>query len=553
MRRGLLVAAIGGVVVAWAPVRFLAPALAATAFDASMVLLGLVMAGGAWARSRGSHLPDVWRVYALAGAAWALSNVIAGLYQIVEGHLAPVPSVADVAYLLFLAAVAGALARLHPGAHEWRDILDSAIVAVSLALLASFTAVGQLFSRGELPLTQGVLLAGYALVQIALVSMAFMATLKVPARARLPLVMLAAGLVFIALSKGAVLLLRLEGAAGRGAAEEVLRIIGIALLASVPLMPRTLHRAMVQEPGLPTVILPLLVALAGLTLVARDSLLRTSWTQFQGGIAAALLGLMLTRMTVTGYVDLRLRKERAAAIERLHEVEAQRTMMLRAISHEIQNPLTPVMLHAQMVAKQAPEAGPSLDVIQRNIKQVSRLAKDLNIIARSDAEEFDLNLVPADLLSLAQHVVDAEGPNAQERGIGLSLVPGTAAPVVVDPDRIIQVMGNMVRNALKFTPRGGRVTVHIRSRDSWARVEVTDTGRGLLPSEAAQLFRAFTQIHDRGAQSIDDRGSGLGLYIAKRLVESHRGSIGVSSPGLGRGSTFWFELPLDHGEAAVPK
>ncbi len=115
-----------------------------------------------------------------------------------------------------------------------------------------------------------------------------------------------------------------------------------------------------------------------------------------------------------------------------------------------------------------------------------------------------------------------------------------------DRRRIVQVIFNLLGNAIKFTPEGGRVGVRLYGEDGYARVEIWDTGIGISPENQQRLFQPFERLEDLPT-SRQVEGTGLGLALSKQLVELHGGAIGVESVGVGKGSTFWFTLPFDNG------
>jgi signal transduction histidine kinase len=121
----------------------------------------------------------------------------------------------------------------------------------------------------------------------------------------------------------------------------------------------------------------------------------------------------------------------------------------------------------------------------------------------------------------------------------------TGLAVSADPPRLQLVLSHLLGNAIKFTPPGGEVRVASRRQGDEVRVSVTDTGTGLTHQQMDGLWKPFAQAHDKSQRT--DSGSGLGLYVAKGIVELHGGEVGCSSPGPGQGSTFWFTLPLATG------
>jgi len=153
---------------------------------------------------------------------------------------------------------------------------------------------------------------------------------------------------------------------------------------------------------------------------------------------------------------------------------------------------------------------------------------------------------------VVREAAEAFQPVAERDGVKFALDATSGAVVDADPKRLGQVLFNLMDNALKFTPRGGLIAVQARADRGWAEVVVRDSGKGLAPESIPKLFKPFQQVHD--PMQVTRSGSGLGLYISKGIVELHGGTIRAESPGLGKGATFTFTLPLGpaHDDAPSP-
>jgi signal transduction histidine kinase len=154
---------------------------------------------------------------------------------------------------------------------------------------------------------------------------------------------------------------------------------------------------------------------------------------------------------------------------------------------------------------------------------------------------------PCDLSQLVSQALDSIRPAADSKHLRLAARIPPASPYHGDPDRLLQILWNLLTNAVKFTPAGGTITVTLDQRPGIATLTVTDTGVGIAESALPRVFRRFWQGDDTQGQG----GLGLGLALARHFVELHGGTIGVSSPGPGGGSTFTIELPLER--AAHPE
>jgi signal transduction histidine kinase len=174
-----------------------------------------------------------------------------------------------------------------------------------------------------------------------------------------------------------------------------------------------------------------------------------------------------------------------------------------------------------------------------------RLTTDLLTLARTDRGELELMTAPIDLAGLAGDVVRRMAPLAQQKGVDLSAVPEGRAPIVdADPDRVQQVLLILLDNAVKHTPSGGRVTVHVREQGGRGVLEVADTGEGIAPEHLGRIFDRFYRADP--ARSRSHGGTGLGLAIARMLVEAHGGEISVNS-ALGAGTRVTVRLPFVAG------
>ncbi|HEV8361674.1 MAG TPA: PAS domain-containing sensor histidine kinase [Candidatus Thermoplasmatota archaeon] len=234
------------------------------------------------------------------------------------------------------------------------------------------------------------------------------------------------------------------------------------------------------------------------------------------------------------------------AMEQLREHDRFRTQLINNISHDLATPLTPIkiQLHLLRRALGADAVGDhdrALAMLDRNLEQLSRLVADLKDVAQLQAGRLRVERAPLELNRLVQDALQSFQGAAADRGVALVAELGPPADVVADAHRITQVLFNLITNALKFTPAGGRVAVRTTRGAGEALVAVEDTGRGLAPEELARLFKPFSQVHE--AHEVTERGTGLGLFICKGLVEQHEGRIWAASAGRGRGATFTFALP----------
>jgi CheY-like chemotaxis protein len=207
-------------------------------------------------------------------------------------------------------------------------------------------------------------------------------------------------------------------------------------------------------------------------------------------------------------------------------------------------------------------AARALDVITRNAQAQIQLIDDMLDVARIVAGKMRLDVRPVDLTEVIQAALDAVGPAADAKEVRIqSTLDPHAVGVMGDPDRLQQVVWNLLINAVKFTPRGGRVHVHLRPIESHVEVSVSDTGQGIAPAMLPHLFERFRQAESGTTRS--HGGLGLGLALVRHLVELHGGRVTAWSPGEGQGATFSVILPMPavdtsrvdprvHSRAGVP-
>jgi signal transduction histidine kinase len=239
----------------------------------------------------------------------------------------------------------------------------------------------------------------------------------------------------------------------------------------------------------------------------------------------------------------------AAQNDRLRELDRLKDEFISLVSHELRTPLTSIRGYVELLQEDGrldDEQLRYLGVVDRNSARLLDLVSDLLFLAQVDAGKLTFELRPVELDVLVAECVEASQPTASARSI--ELVASTTSlpcPVQGDPTRLAQVLDNLISNALKFTPAGGRVEVRLGPAEGAAVIEVEDTGLGLAADEQAQLFQRFFRSSRASENAIP--GTGLGLAIAKTIVERHGGRIGLES-ALDVGTTVRVELPLSLSE-----
>jgi signal transduction histidine kinase len=230
----------------------------------------------------------------------------------------------------------------------------------------------------------------------------------------------------------------------------------------------------------------------------------------------------------------------SAELERSRELRRQ---MTADIAHELRTPLSIILGRAETLAEGMLEPSPQVyRVIYDEARRINRLVEDLRLLSLSDAGELRLERRPASVKSLLASCADIFSEPASRKQVSIHYqLDHPPREIIMDPDRIKQVLDNLVSNAIRYTPEGGAITISAVGREQSVEISVSNTGPGIPPEELPYVFERFYR-GDKSRQR-EEGGSGLGLAIAKSLVQAHGGDMRVSSqPGQGTVFTFW--LPL---------
>jgi PAS domain S-box-containing protein len=256
---------------------------------------------------------------------------------------------------------------------------------------------------------------------------------------------------------------------------------------------------------------------------------------------------------VAAFVDITARK---AVEDALRETDQRRSEFLAVLSHELRNPLAPIVSALQMLDRAPPgsgAAGRAREVIERQTRHLTRLVDDLLDVTRIARGKIELRRAVVDLREVVRRACDDHRALLEQGGLRFRVAtPEAPVPVEADATRVSQVIGNLLQNAAKFTPAGGTVAVEVALREGAAEIRVTDDGAGIAPALVPRIFEPFVQ--GDGGMARTRGGLGLGLALVKGLVELHGGSVRARSDGAGRGAELSVTLPLAapaHAAAAV--
>ncbi|MBA3638659.1 MAG: PAS domain S-box protein [Acidobacteria bacterium] len=244
-------------------------------------------------------------------------------------------------------------------------------------------------------------------------------------------------------------------------------------------------------------------------------------------------------------------KEQLLESERRARADAEHASRLKdeflaTLSHELRTPLNAILGWSQLLRhhhSQALDIGEGLTVIERNARMQAQLVEDLLDMSRIVSGKLRIDVQRVDVAGVIDEAIEAVRPAAEAKGLRIEKVLDTHVGAVRgDPARLQQVVWNLLMNAIKFTPRSGKVQVALERVNSHIEITVADNGEGITPEFLPHVFERFRQAD--AASTRKHSGLGLGLAIVKSIVEAHGGQVRVKSPGAGRGSTFSVELPL---------
>lgn len=232
--------------------------------------------------------------------------------------------------------------------------------------------------------------------------------------------------------------------------------------------------------------------------------------------------------------------------QELARLNEMKTKFLSMVVHDVRTPLASIRGFSEMLLKK--NVGEKEERYLKNIvsstDQLGRLISDLTDLAMIEAGKMKMEKTAIQFADIARDILPGVSMNAQKKGVDLVVneLPSDC-PVTADKFRLSQVLMNLLNNAIKFTPAGKLVELTLRREGRTLVAYVKDAGIGIHPSETKLIFEKFYQAKHQADDKLRLQGWGLGLSIAQEIVRAHKGEIGVTSPGLGKGATFWFKIP----------
>lgn len=540
-------------------------------YDAVAVSAPLAVVAGIVLYRPARVLP--WALVALGCALTAAGEIIWEVYEALGRN--PFPSVADVLYLAGYPALGAGFVLLARGRARDRSrahaaLLDAAIVTVAAGVVVWVLLLQPYAADSSLTLAERALSAAYPLADLLLLAL-LVRLLFGPGPPSPAFALLASGAVLTIAADTTFAVLELSGGYAAGSWVDAVWLAGYLCTGAAALHPSMAALGDAARPGERGLTRFRLAVLASAAVTAPAVLA----VEAAGGevesvgvivVAAALLPL-LALVRLAGVVreledaaeerEGLYASERAARAEaesvqrllveqndRLRELDRMKDEFVALVSHELRTPLTSITGYLELVLEDeqlSDESRRFLDVVDRNGRRLLHLVSDLLFVAQLEAGRLALDVGEVDLAAVAEESVEALRPAAEAGRVELRLDRTPVPTLRGDGARLGQLLDNLVSNAVKFTPTGGRVVVAVARREEDALVAVSDTGIGVPAAEQRRLFDRFFRASSAHERAID--GTGLGLTIARAIVEAHGGEICFTSAE-GDGTTFRVRLPL---------
>ncbi len=531
--------------------------------DLLILPVDVVAVYAAWWASRrcaeSERLHSFWRLMALALAAETIGDLVQAVYD-VGLHSSPYPSLADPFYLAFYALLLLALLRVPVApvmrAKLVRTLLDGATIVVGGGAVVWYFVLGPTaVQSGQSALAMGVSLAFPVGDLLLLAGLAAVLFRQSPLALRTPLRLITAA---VALGIVADVLYGYGQLHETYTAGDYIDTIYVLEFMTFALAGFSQRSVALGDPS----------AAAD---ASREHRSRASWLPYLSlaiGLGVLLgveagdrffpdVSLVLIVIVLAVLVAARqylAQRELLQAQAALRESERVKDEFISVVGHELRTPLTSIrgslgLLEGGVFGELPKEAQSMVALAVANTDRLARLINDVLDIERLDAGRMDLEIAPVKASELVGNAMQIVQMTATQARLTLHADIQEDLTVAADADRIVQVLVNLLGNAIKFSPRWSTVTVTVACDRARALFSVNDTGRGIPADRLESIFERFRQVDSSDAR--EKGGSGLGLAIARNIVEHHGGQISVESE-LGQGSTFYFTLPLA-GRVRVPR
>jgi signal transduction histidine kinase len=507
-----------------------------------------------------------WYLFAAGLLAFTVGDVLFNLYSFVWHRDPPIPSVADVFYLAgypFLTAGLVLLVRCLRREERRGGRVDAAMLIVAFAL-CQWIFIMQDRLHGSLA-ERAVALAYPAMDVVLLAALAFLAL--TPTWRTVSYRYLAASIVLLLFADELYGLS--PGAYANASWLDAAWLLSYVLWGVAALHPSMRQLSEPSRRGGPRVTRVRFAMLAAALFTAPAVLLIQSATSTSVDATAIAVGggilcaLVLRRLMGVIHALDRLRaNERLARAEaetaqrllteqneRLREADRLKDEFVALISHDLRTPLTSITGYVELALEDdlSDDLRGYLQVVARNAERLLALVNDLLFVARLQAGEMSLEPGEVDLTKVVRDGVRSMEPRAAAKGVTLTCVVEAVPTVRADRGRVLQLLDNLVSNAIKFTPAAGSVHVSLGHAGDCVALEVADSGIGIAPDDQRRLFERFFRAENAVERQVP--GTGLGLYISRVIADAHQGKLTVRSE-LDQGSTFRLELPL--APALVP-
>lgn len=504
------------------------------------------------ARKGPSDLRASWALVSIGLALTVTASTISAIFALKTGHRPQSPALTDLLYFGAYPFYLAAFLRLPRQDHRLglRDALDG----VAAALLIGLAVVGHVFepiaTARDTSVWTLVVNVALAIADMTLL-WAMVAVLLTTRRLRLAwLGILAAGMAVLVTGDLTYLAISARGPISGSSPVFLVFLWGFVCVSLAAHMagrheqgpgpgegPSPWERASFQ-------VLPLFILVGVTTLVAIEALSPEPRAYVVlGGLGVALI--QASRQFLTLRENRHLLAREREVVYRLRELDRMRADFMAVVSHDFANPLTVIGGMASMLRSRRAQIDPAeqdemLEAIEQEAARLSDLARDVLTAVRAEHGDLSYHFELVDVGAIADRCTRLVG---QLSGLHEITFERSGASVVEgDEARIQEVLLNLLDNAIKYSPAGGRVTLRVRGEEKHVRIEIEDQGVGLTPEDAARVFDRMVRIRNESTRDI--KGTGLGLYIVRRIVEAHGGRIWAEGRP-GKGSTFVIELPRE--------